>query len=180
MLQSKSVLGHTRVVLGPLRLFLSVYDVIRVECLFVYYVVSMCMHFFLITPSPCVRAAPHVTASGEAPRSGSGGSRSLGDLPNHPSPTHLMSDLRGRQTVTTDQTTPTTSTGLSFPSSIKVHENYDSDGATTHGDDGPPQIMRAHAKQFACSVLCSRSVRSYSLCEARDSNFCKASPNGLP
>ena len=44
------------------------YVVIRVECLFVYYVVSMCMHFFLITPSPCVRAAPHVTASGEAPR----------------------------------------------------------------------------------------------------------------
>ena len=106
MLQSKSVLGHTRVVLGPLRLFLSVYDVIRVECLFVYYVVSMCMHFFLIAPSPCDRAAPHVTASGEAPRSGSGGSCSLGDLQNHPSPTHLMSDLRGRQTATTDQTTP--------------------------------------------------------------------------
>ena len=96
MLPSKPVFGRTRVVLGLLRRFLSVYVVIRVECLFVYYVVSMCMHFFLITPSPCVRAAPHVTASGEAPRSGSGGSRSLGDLPNHPSPTHLMSDLRGR------------------------------------------------------------------------------------
>ena len=106
MLPSKSVFGRTRVVLGLLKRFLSVYVVIRVECLFVYYVVSMCMHFFLITPSPCVRAAPHVTASGEAPRSGSGGSRSLGDLPNYPSPTHLMSDLRGRQTVTTDQTTP--------------------------------------------------------------------------
>ena len=74
----------------------------------------MCMHFFFITPSPCVRAAPHVTASGEAPRSGSGGSCSLGDLQNHPSATHLMSDLRGRQTATTDQATPTTSTGLSF------------------------------------------------------------------
>ena len=70
MLPSKSVFGRTRVVLGLLRRFLSVYVVIRVECLFVYYVVSMCMHFFLITPSPCVRAAPHVTASGE-------------DLPNH-------------------------------------------------------------------------------------------------
>ena len=83
MLPSKSVLGHTRVVLGHFRMFLFMYDVISVECLFMYYAVSMYMCLFLITPSPCVRAAPHVTASGEAPRSGSGGSRSLGDLPNH-------------------------------------------------------------------------------------------------
>ena len=67
MLPSESVLGHTCVVLGPLRM---------------YYAVSVYMHFILVAPSPCVRAAPHVTASGEAPRSGSGGSRSLGDLPN--------------------------------------------------------------------------------------------------
>ena len=48
MLPSESVLGHTCVVLGPLRM---------------YYAVSVYMHFILVAPSPCVRE-PSITDDG--------------------------------------------------------------------------------------------------------------------